>query len=268
MSLLQLLASVVAVVAVLHGVGLVAVVGRERVFAGGSTIRRNVHAARYLIAFLGGVLAINKVVRDVGVELSWFVGANVTGGIYAIEGELVATVQSYAMPALTSYFSAVYVYGYVFLLTFPLVAYAFTDRNHPLRVLLVAYTVNYLVGLVMYVAFVAYGPRNYMPELVDSLLYVHWPDVQLLTSRVNRNTNVFPSLHASLSATVAFAAYRFRADYPAWTPIAAWLAASISVATVYLGIHWMTDVVVGVALAAGSVAFALRVVQSDDSTVN
>jgi membrane-associated phospholipid phosphatase len=146
-----------------------------------------------------------------------------------------------------------YIFGYVFLLTFPLLAYLLHADERPLRTLLFAYVVNYGVGLVCYVLFVTYGPRNFMPELVDSLLYTAWPEAQLLTSRVNRNTNVFPSLHASLSVTVALIAVRFREVYPRWLPVAAFCAAAISVSTMYLGIHWLTDVVAGVALGGFSV---------------
>ncbi|MFC6954658.1 phosphatase PAP2 family protein [Halorubellus litoreus] len=260
MTLLETLTSIGVVVLSLHCVGAVTIVGRHRLRAWRPRLRSNLERSWRIAVALVVVLALNKVVRDVGVELSWLIGAKITGTIYALEGGLVATIQSFATPPLTTYFGFMYVYGYTFLLTFPLLAYGLHRDWRQLRVLLVAYALNYAVGLVFYVAFVAYGPRNFMPEQVQSLLYVQWPDVQLVTSRVNRNTNVFPSLHASLSATVALVAYRFRESYPAWTPIATAFAASIALATMYLGIHWFTDVVVGIALAVASVAVGTRFV--------
>ena len=260
---LDVLASLVVVVLALHAIALVGIVGRERLAVARANVERNVRESWGVAVVLAVVLALNKVVRDVGVELSWLVGARITGGIYDIEGTFVASVQSLASAELTWFFGGMYVYGYVFLLTFPLVAYVIETNWRPLRELLVAYVVNYGVGLACYVAFVAYGPRNFMPELVESLLYVQWPDVQLLTSRVNRNTNVFPSLHASLSATVALVAARHRSTYPRWLPVAVVSAASIAAATLYLGIHWLTDVLAGLALAYGAVAFAGRYAARD-----
>jgi len=260
---LDVLASLVVAVLALHAIALVGIVGRERLAVARANVERNVRESWGVAVVLAVVLALNKVVRDVGVELSWLVGARITGGIYDIEGTFVASVQSLASAELTWFFGGMYVYGYVFLLTFPLVAYVIETNWRPLRELLVAYVVNYGVGLACYVAFVAYGPRNFMPELVESLLYVQWPDVQLLTSRVNRNTNVFPSLHASLSATVALVAARHRSTYPRWLPVAVVSAASIAAATLYLGIHWLTDVLAGLALAYGAVAFAGRYVARD-----
>ena len=261
MSLVTVLAEVAAVVLAMYVLALPTVLGREALAGARGAVRSNVRAVAPTLVLLGAVLAVNSVLRDVGVELSWLIGVNVTGDIYAVEGRLVAWIQSVSTPFLTDYFTVVYVFGYAFLLTFPVLAYLLVDDSRPLRTLLVAYALNYCLGLVCYVLFVAYGPRNFMPELVEPLLYTNWPQSQLLTGSVNRNTNVFPSLHTSLSVTVALVAYRFRAVYPRWPVVAGVLAASITVSTMYLGIHWATDIVGGVLLAALAVAVAARAVE-------
>ncbi|WP_144906262.1 phosphatase PAP2 family protein [Halobellus captivus] len=222
-------------------------------------LRRNLREVMPTLGVLAVVLTINKVVRDIGVELSWLLGVNLTRYIYLLESQFVAVLQSYANPLLTTYFGFVYIFGYTFLLTFPVLAYAVYERSQPLRVLLLTYILNYGIGVVCYVLVVAYGPRNYMPELVEPLLYTSWPQSQLLVAQVNVNTNVFPSLHTSLSATVALVAYRFRSIYPRWLPIATVLAVSIIISTMYLGIHWATDVVAGIIVAAASVELAVRI---------
>ena len=145
----------------------------------------------------------------------------------------------------------------LFLLAFPVVAYFLLPDARPIREMTVAYSLNYALGVVCYVLFIAYGPRNVMPDLVDQLLYTHWPESQLLTSEVNSNVNVFPSLHTSLAVTVAALAYRTREAYPTWLPIATVLALSVVISTMYLGIHWGIDVLAGIGLAAISVAAAV-----------
>jgi membrane-associated phospholipid phosphatase len=263
MALLELVLQVVAVVVACHLLGLLAVLDPGALRAGWSRARSNLSTVLFEAVALGAVLSINGLVRDVSVELSWMIGVNITAQISGVEGRLVAHLQSVASPPLTVYFASVYVFGYVFLLTFPLVAYVLHSESRPLRVLLVAYILNYTVGLLCYVLFVAYGPRNFMPELVEPLLFTSWPQSQLLTRQVNVNTNVFPSLHASLSVTVALVAYRFRTVHRRWVPVAGVLAASIAVSTMYLGIHWVTDVVAGTVVAALSVAVALRTTASE-----
>lgn len=249
---------VVTAVAMMIATTAFVVVGPDRLRGMTRSLGYRILNALGPLLLLGVVLTLNVVVRDVGLELSWLVGVNVTGVIYAIEGEFVAWLQSLRTPAVTTLLGYVYVYGYVFLLTFPLVAYLALDDQRYLRATATTYVVNYSVGLACYLLFIAYGPRNYMPDLVQSLLYDALPRFQLLTSAVNTNTNVFPSLHTSLSATVALLAVRTRDVYPRWPPVAVVLAASVALSTMYLGIHWAMDVVAGLVLAAGSVAVASR----------
>ncbi|ELZ28455.1 phosphoesterase PA-phosphatase-like protein [Halogeometricum pallidum JCM 14848] len=258
MALLDVVLQVGAGVFALLVTAAVLVVGPSRLRTAPRTVRANARAVAPVFIALVVVLAANGVIRDIGVELSWLIGLNITGYIHAIEGSTVAFVQSFATPALTAYFGFVYIFGYVFLLVFPLAAYAMYEESRPLRVVLFAYITNYGVGLLCYILFVAYGPRNFMPDMVQPLLYNSWPQAQLLTSQVNVNTNVFPSLHTSLSGTVALLAWRFRGVYPRWTPVAVFLGVSIAVSTMYLGIHWATDVAAGALVAFASVEAASR----------
>ena len=256
-----LVLEVSAVVATLCVVGAVTIVGRTRLVALRTELQSRLRESAPYLAVLIAVLAINSAIRDYAQEISWLIGWNITGAIEAVEGGFVATIQSVQTELLTAYFSYVYVFGYVFLLIFPLLAYAALDDRTPFKRLVVAYSFNYLLGLLLYIVFIAYGPRNV--GVAENLLYITNPEYQFLTSAVNTNTNVFPSLHTSLSTTVAVFAYRTREAYPIWFGLATGLAASIIVSTMYLGIHWGIDVLVGVGLAALCVGLARRVVASE-----
>ena len=255
--LLRVLLQLTVVVALMLLVATAVIVGRERLVRTRREFRSRLKAAAPITAVLAVVLLFNSVAREIVPDVSWMIGREITGWIYLeLEGTLIVQLQAYATPWATSYFSFIYIYGYVFLLVFPLIAYFALTDTRPLRELLTAYTLNYVLGLVCYTLIIAYGPRNVMPELVDALLYDTYPQYQHLTRQVNRNTNVFPSLHTSLAATVAFLAYRTRDQYPLWNVVAAVLAVSVAISTMYLGIHWAVDVVAGIVLAAASVALA------------
>ena len=251
--LVGLLALLLVAVGLMLAVAVATLVGRDRLRFAWITLPAR---GRVAAPYLGGLLlalAANSVARDVGPEVSWVIGWNVTGLIYAVEGAFVARLQAVASPPLTAYFSFVYLAGYVFLLVFPLVAYLALPNPLAYRQTTVAYVVNYAVALVCYVLFIAYGPRNLIPDAVDPLLYSTYPAAQLLASEVNTNTNVFPSLHTALSTTVAIMAYRTRREYRGWFLLAVPLAGSVAISTMYLGIHWATDVVAGLGLGAASV---------------
>lgn len=253
--LVQVLVQLAVVVTLMTLAGIALFVGRYRLRETRVEWKDRVRAAAPITVVLAAVLLGNSVARNLVPEFSWTgegrfgVAWNVTWAIYDIEGQFILWLQSHAMPTVTAYFSFIYIYGYVFLLVFPVVAYFALSNTRPLRELLTAYTLNYTLGLLLYTFVIAYGPRNMMPELVEALMYDTYPQYQHLTRQVNRNTNVFPSLHTSLAATVAFLAYRTRDVYPRWNLVAGLLGISVAISTMYLGIHWAIDVVAGIVLA-------------------
>jgi membrane-associated phospholipid phosphatase len=268
--LVVVLAQVLVVVLALVAIGLVVFVGPERLRRTRTEYRdRLVGVAPYL-GLLGVVLVANKVARDVGPAVSWLIGLNVTTYVHQLDGLLlwpvygadapqaVVLLQRQATPTLTAYFSFIYVFGYVFLLAFPLLAYFALADQTPLRRAILAYGANYVIGVLCYIAFIAYGPRNYIAADVQGLLFGEYTRFQFLTASVNHQTNVFPSLHASLAVTAALLAWTTRDEYPLWVPTAALLAASVAVSTMYLGIHWATDVVFGALLGRVSVLIGCR----------
>jgi len=237
---------------------LLACVGRERLFATVGDLRTRLTSIAPYVLLVLVVLLVNKGTQVFVVELSWALtttfGYNLTTWIYGVEGAFVPVFQSMMPTYALIYFSFIYVVGYVFLLVFPLLAYLALPSLRRLKELLVAYGVNYVVGVLCYALFVAYGPRNVMPDAVDQPLFELFPEVFLLTSAVNTNTNVFPSLHTSLAVTVVLFAWYTHEEYPRWTPIATVVGASVVLATMALGIHWLVDVLAGVVLAVVAVS--------------
>jgi len=221
--------------------------------------RRLRESASYVVVLVGVLLA-GSVAREVAADLSWVIGLNITAFIQSAEQGTVALIQSVATPPATAYFSFVYVFGYPLLTVFPVLLYAVVEESRPFRELVIAFVLNDVFGVFGYVLFVSYGPRN--TAIAEQLLYTTYPQAQFLTAAVNANSNVFPSLHTSISVTVAYMAWRTRHSAPRWWYLAAPMAASIAFATMYLGIHWVLDVVAGTALGVGCVRLAVRTVDA------
>ena len=257
MALFDVLLDVTTMTALLLAVSLVVIVGIGRlrsIYRYG--LRKRLSEVLPYLVFLAVVIATMATLREVSTDVSWLFGIDIGAYIHAVEGDaVIGWLQSFKAPLVTSYFSWIYIYAYVYLLIFPFLAYLLASDTRSFRSLSLAYAFNYVVGILLYVTFIAYGPRNY-PIGVEQLLYNSWPQSQLLTSEVNTNTNVFPSLHTSVSATIAIFSIKTRDRYPLWTLVAVPLAVSIWISTMYLGIHWATDVVAGLVLAVVSVWFA------------
>lgn len=260
MLFLAVVTSVVVVVAVLLAATTVFVLGTEQTRAGLLRWRTQADRVWRHVAVLGAVLVVNTFAREYSQQISWLIDWNVTALIHGLEGSTVAWIQSFAIPPLTALLGAVYVYGYAFLIVFPLVGYFLLRDSRHFERTASAYAVNYALGVVLYTLFVSYGPRNVMPDLVSPLLFSQYPEARLLTVEINANTNVFPSLHTSLATTVAILSWQTRDRLPRWPPIAIPLALAVLLSTMYLGIHWLTDLVAGVGVAVLSVAAASVVV--------
>ncbi|WP_049923241.1 phosphatase PAP2 family protein [Halopiger djelfimassiliensis] len=235
------------------------IVGPRRITAALREFRWRLEMCFLPLVALALVLTLRWSTGDIVVRIERrILGNNITPHLFELERTLfpanpVAVLQSFQSPELTSVFVFVYIYGYAFLLLFPIIAYFALDEMDDLESLLLAFTVNYALGLVCYVLFISYGPRNFDPLLFDGLLYDVFPRAGMLTTQVNQNTNVFPSLHTSLSMTVFFLAWLTRDKYPLWVPVSGVFAVGVVVSTMYLGIHWFSDVVAGTGLALISV---------------
>ena len=262
--LLRILALVAVVCGGLLAVLLAGCVGRARlaeVLRDREERRRRLREVLPYVGGLGAVLLINKGLLQYSLLASKFVGIKATGRIYELEGEFVAWVQEIFPPEAILYFSAIYVFGYVVLLVFPLVAYFFSERLRNLKVLLTAYAINYAVGVLCYTVFYVNGPRLMRPSMVEQPMYSIFPEVMYLTAMINYSSNVFPSLHTSLSLSAMILALMTRDEFPKWTPIATVLGVSVMIATMHLGIHWLTDVIAGIVLGSTSVYAADLVVE-------
>ncbi|ELY62180.1 phosphatase PAP2 family protein [Natronolimnohabitans innermongolicus] len=257
MALLDVLLELTLIVATMLVAATLAIVGPRRIVAAIRDFRWRLEACLLPLAVLAAVLLLRWSTQDVVQRLERRVlENNITPQLSAFDQamlEPVIVLQSFQTEALTSFFVFIYIYGYAFLLIFPFIAYFALEEMDDLSTLILSFTANYAIGLLFYTLFIAYGPRNLSPELFEGLLYTAFPQSGALTHEINQNTNVFPSLHTSLSMTVFFLAWVTREKYPSWVPVAGFLAISVALSTMYLGIHWFSDVVAGTVLALVSV---------------
>ncbi len=164
--------------------------------------------------------------------------------MYAVEGNAVAVLQPDPNLLLTALFVIVYLLVYPALL---LATYISLKHRHG-RTRALDYVTTYTTVLVVsmpFFYFVPVGVTGYYLDGVEPVLYESTGPIQTVMKNVDTLEKAFPSLHAGLAGTAALYA---PSGYKrlSWTVTGAILAA-----TVYLGVHWLTDLVVGLALAYG-----------------
>ncbi|QFU83737.1 phosphatase PAP2 family protein [Natronorubrum aibiense] len=259
MALAEVLLELALIVAAMLVTATVVIVGPRTIVSAIRDFRWRLEACVPAFAALAVVLVFRWSTQDIVQRLERRVlRNNITPYLFELDQLLfgtspVAVIQSFQTELLTSFFVFIYIYGYAFLLIFPFIAYFALDEMDELSTLVRSFTANYAIGLVCYTLFMAFGPRNVDPLLFEGLLYDAFPQSRTLTNTINQSTNVFPSLHTSLSMTVFALAWVTREKYPLWLPVAGFLAISIAISTMYLGIHWFSDVVAGTVLALASV---------------
>lgn len=168
-----------------------------------------------------------------------------------------------AQPLLQPLLTTAYVAGYPFLIILTPVLGIWLD-NRPLgRRGLGAYAICYALAVPFYLffpvqeAWYAYNtcPPGGAADLaacnqgVVQNLAIQYPFVLKNIYAYNELNNCFPSLHTAIS--VALAAVAWRSGAPRrFAVFAAVLAGLIVASTIYLGVHWVSDVVAGLLLAA------------------
>ena len=124
-----------------------------------------------------------------------------------------------------------------------------------LRIFSHSIALNYLIALPFYL-FVPVPERWAFPgakaTLMSDLLSTHLIEVVRPMSGLD---NCFPSMHVALSAQVVLLAYWSRS---LWRHSILCLAGVVILSTFFLGIHWVPDIVMGLATAGLSFAVAVK----------
>jgi membrane-associated phospholipid phosphatase len=136
-----------------------------------------------------------------------------------------------------------------------LVALARRREIAPMRVLCLAVAIDYLVSLPWFLLFPV-PERWAYPESSAMLLSDLWSSRLIDAIRpISALNNSFPSTHVSLTVVVIAVCWLFQVRLR--NTVTA-LGITVILATFLLGIHWLADILAGVAAGALSVAIARR----------
>lgn len=172
-------------------------------------------------------------------EVSPYPPATGTALIHGLEGGTVALFQQVVHPALTQFFVGVYLLVYPALLLGTYLVLKRQDRERSLDYVF-TYTAV-VVASIPFFYFVPVGVTGYYLDSVAPLLYTY-EGVGSFMNTVDTLNKAFPSLHAGLAATASVYAPR------GYERLSWGVTGLILLSTLYLGIHWLSDLALGMAL--------------------
>ncbi len=202
---------------------------------------------KFAIHFLAviAILFFNK--YELWVEKDLNFHADFTPDIYKLEGNIVAVFQHwFENPLLTNFATFFYVVVFTALIAASLGLYAHPKSRPLFYAFCYAIIINYIIAIPFYLFFPVDEVWSYNPQ-VRFLIPDVFPSFEHSYRALSGINNCFPSLHTSISATVALLA--LRSGNRVWSGLALASCGIIIFSIFYLGIHWLTDTMGGLALA-------------------
>ena len=195
--------------------------------------------------------------------------------VYAIEGDIVLYIQQlFLSETLTFILTHFYTAGYMFVCYVSILYFVyFDDRYLADKVCLSSFFV-YALAVPFFLFFNVRVTGQYIPEM-ESLAYNLTPEINDWFTRIDPFTNDMPSLHIGLPFTVWLVLVRYDED-GRWNRYRNFLACFLvltAFAIVYLGIHWIVDILGGMIVGWLAVEFSERWSNSvwnicDERTIN
>jgi len=190
-------------------------------------------------------------------ENAYGVRYDLTGFLTGWEGGwhvwLQTHLQSGALTAICAFF---YVVVFQSVILASLGIYASDANLKMFYAFCTALLLNYAIALPMY-WFVPVNEAWFAHPQIRFLMLDAFPSFEQDYRGLSGINNCFPSLHTSISVTMALLAVR--SGIRRWAIFAGVSAAVIVFSIFYLGIHWLTDAIGGVLLAAFSVWIGMKV---------
>ncbi|WP_410514356.1 phosphatase PAP2 family protein [Paenibacillus sp. BR2-3] len=211
-------------------------------------VRELLRSYKFLLLFAAmfGVLALNK--YELQIETKMQLSSDFTAFMFGLEGHF---VQSFQQLFYSPWLTPIIVFFYIFMLQSVLAAsiglYLLENNRLMLYATCYAIILNYTIAIPFYLYFPVNEVWSYPPAGVRFVMLDVFPRFEQEYRALSGLNNCFPSLHTSISVTMALLA--FRSGNRRWMIITGISAIMIVFGIFYLGIHWLTDMLGGTLLA-------------------
>jgi len=219
--------------------------------------RINYHAV-FLCIILGVVAFHLLEVNVIDPPVTQLIGTNYAPAIHALEDNAVYWFTQHWTPLLVYFFVFIYILFYPFTLWFSPVYFMLTDQRKTMKtfvygfILLYAFTLPFYLFLPITNVYTYFGSTSALNTVI--------PGVEEFFYATTTSNNSFPSLHVAMAFLIAnsIALTKNRR----FTYIAYFSAICVLCSVIYLGIHWIIDVIGGILISFGSFYLAKRLTKA------
>lgn len=225
--------------------------------AAGMFVQELFTSRKYMLHMLGCVVILffNKI--EITLENNMKHHTDFTPSIYGLEGNFVAVFQKlFENGVLTSVLTFFYVVVFPAVMIASIGIYTFQRNFKLFYAVCYALMINYMIAIPFYLFFPVTEVHAFNPS-VRFLMLDAFPTFENDYRPLSDLDNCFPSLHTSISVTMAMIALRSNNKF--WKVFAPTSAVIIIFAIFYLGVHWLTDMAGGMVLGLLASRIALRI---------
>lgn len=203
----------------------------------------------WMLGGIGLVLAMNGLQLELEGLLSPHIGWDFTDEVAQVGFDLLTGLQRLEWLPLTHLLTFIYVTLWPLLGVAALVVFCSESDMDSLKRLMAGLLTNYLVALPFYILMPvkeAWAAGMGIRFLISD----SYPLFESQYRPLSGLDNCFPSLHTSLALTFALVAWR--SGYRRLAIVLSVAAGLVMLSTLYLGVHWILDMLVGVFLAVAA----------------
>ncbi|MFH0816857.1 MAG: phosphatase PAP2 family protein [Methanobacteriota archaeon] len=223
---------------------------------------------RIHLAILLGILVMKSALDMLNDPIKEALNLDFTPLIFSIEGDAVLHVQRALLSdGMTLFLLIVYLIGYIFLYNFSFALFAYMDRRKVANDVIFNNLIILVISIPFYWFFPVYvtswpfmagqGGGAVVPGM-QALAYNYSPQVNEFFVLHDPFDNCFPSLHVAVPFAILLILVRSVPGFRLYKWFLGVMTALIAVAIIYLGVHWITDIFAGMAVAAVSVFLTER----------
>ncbi|MBA3045686.1 MAG: phosphatase PAP2 family protein [Candidatus Thermoplasmatota archaeon] len=193
---------------------------------------------------------------------------NYTQMIYGFEGNSIFWVQNVLHSTPMTYFMAIiYISSFLFIMTFSMGLLSYMNMRKAASKLAFLYLVLLFLTIPFYLFVIVYVPsypKMFYPGSesiitgMEPLMYNLGPNVNQFFMDYDSFNNCFPSMHIGYPTAIIMSLYINVKGYRGYKYFLIAFLALIALAIVYLGIHWLSDIVGGFLIAVIGVIISER----------